>query len=68
MVAGGYREAVHPRIASSTRRDPGRVDDHYATASRSMHVGELGTGGVRFAQTTGYPISSFQDESQLSIP
>ena len=68
MVAGGCREAVHPRVVSSTRRDPGRVEDHYATASQSLHDGVLGTGGVRFAQTTGYRISSFQDESQLSIP
>ena len=64
----GCREAGHPRIASSTGRDPGRVEEHYATASRSLHDGALGTGGVRFAQTTGYRISSFQDETQLSRP
>ena len=64
VVAGGCRAAAPPGLRTTTRRDPGRVEYHYATAARSLHDGALGSGGIRFAQTTGYVMPCLQDETQ----
>jgi len=55
------RSGAPPVWHDQTQGDPGRVVERHATALRSTINEHERTGGVRYAQTTGYRISSLRD-------